>query len=323
MLLNNLGSYLWRLILASLATLSLAAWAQGSPIKILVGFPPGGSADITARLLADKMSASLGATVLVENRAGAGGRIAAQAVKEAAADGNTLMLAPLAVMVVQPLVFKSIRYDTTRDFSAIGNAATFPLALAVSAAHPAKTLPELLGWIKDNPQRANFGSPAAGSLPHFMGEMLGQAAGVKLQHIAFQGGAPLMNALLGNQLPMGFDTPAEFAEAHRAGRLRILAVSGTQRIAQLLDVPSFREQGLNIEASAWFGVFGPSGMATARIEQLSTHLQAALRQPDVIDRLVKLGLTAAPESASDMARRLAADKVRWEPVIRASGFQAD
>ena len=236
-----------RVISASTAAATVAAlpaFAQAAPVKILVGFPPGGSADATARLIAEKMSASLGQPVIVENRPGAGGRIAAQAVKDAAADGNTLMLVPMAVMVVQPVVFKSIKYDTTKDFTPIGNAVTFPLALAAGSATPAKTMAELMTWIKANPNQANYGSPATGSLPHFLGEMLGQAAGVRMQHVPYQGGAPLMAALLGGQLPMGFDTPLEFAENHRAGKLRILAVSSPQRMAQFPDVHSQRTRCL-------------------------------------------------------------------------------
>jgi tripartite-type tricarboxylate transporter receptor subunit TctC len=308
---------------AAVAATVLPAFAQAAPIKILVGFPPGGSADTTARLIAEKMSAILGNPVIVENRPGAGGRIAAQAVKDAAPDGNMLMIAPLAVMVVQPVVFKSVKYDTTKDFTPIGNAALFPLAVAAGPATPAKALVELIAWLKTNPTQANFGSPATGSLPHFLGEMIGQALNVKIQHVPYQGGAPLMTALLGSQLPVGIDTPAEFAENHRAGKLKILAVSGGQRAAQFPDVPTLREQGVNLEASAWFGIFGPAGMPAARTESLSTALSAALRQPDVISRLAALGLQAAPESSAEMARRMAADKVRWEPVIKSTGFQAD
>jgi len=307
---------------AALGT-ALPTFAQSAPVKILVGFPPGGSADATARLIADKMTTSMGSPVLVENRPGAGGRIAAQLVKDATPDGNTLMIAPLAVMVVQPLVFKSVKYDTTKDFTAIGNAAIFPLALAVGPATPAKTLPELITWLRNNPAQASYGSPATGSLPHFLGEMLGQATGVKMQHVPYQGGAPLMTALLGSQLPLGIDTPAEFAENHRAGKLRILALSGAQRLAQFPDVPTFREAGIALEASAWFGIFGPAGMQAARVEALSNAVAAALRQPDVVARLATLGLQAAPESAAEMTSRLAADKARWEPVIRSTGFQAD
>ncbi|MBS7808011.1 Bug family tripartite tricarboxylate transporter substrate binding protein [Variovorax sp. PCZ-1] len=316
-----------RRLMSSMATAAAAgalpAFAQATPVKMLVGFPAGGSADATARLIAEKMSASMGAPVIVENRPGAGGRIAAQAVKDAAPDGNTLMLVPMAVMVVQPVIFKSIKYDTTKDFTPVGNAATFPLALATGPATPAKNMTELIAWIKANPNQANYGSPATGSLPHFLGEMLGQAAGVKMQHVPFQGGAPLMTALLGGQLPMGFDTPLEFAENHRAGKLRIQAVSSAQRMPQFPDVPTLREAGINIEASAWFGIFGPAGMQAARVEQLSGQIQAALKQTDVASKLTNLGLTAAPESSQQMAQRMAADKARWEPVIKATGFQAD
>ena len=308
---------------AAVAATVIPAFAQAAPVKILVGFPPGGSADTTARLIAEKMSAIMGNPVVVENRPGAGGRIAAQAVKDAAPDGNMLMIAPLAVMVVQPVVFKSVKYDTTKDFTPIGNAALFPLAVAVGPATPAKTFAELIAWLKANPMQANFGSPATGSLPHFLGEMIGQALNVKIQHVPYQGGAPLMTALLGSQLPVGIDTPAEFAENHRAGKLKILAVSGGQRAAQFPDVPTLREQGVNLEASAWFGIFGPAGMPAARTESLSTALSAALRQPDVISKLAALGLQAAPESSAEMARRMAADKARWEPVIKSTGFQAD
>lgn len=308
---------------AAVAATVIPAFAQAAPVRILVGFPPGGSADTTARLIAEKMSAILGNPVIVENRPGAGGRIAAQAVKDAAPDGNMLMIAPLAVMVVQPVVFKSVKYDTTKDFTPIGNAALFPLAVAVGPATPAKTFAELIAWLKANPMQANFGSPATGSLPHFLGEMIGQALNVKIQHVPYQGGAPLMTALLGSQLPVGIDTPAEFAENHRAGKLKILAVSGGQRAAQFPDVPTLREQGVNLEASAWFGIFGPAGMPAARTESLSTALSAALRQPDVISKLAALGLQAAPESSAEMARRMAADKARWEPVIKSTGFQAD
>ncbi len=310
-------------VAAAVASATWPAMAQDTPVKILVGFPPGGSADTTARLIAEKMGASMGMPVVVENRPGAGGRIAAQAVKDAVPDGNTLMLVPLAVMVVQPIVFKSIKYDTTKDFTPVGNAATFPLALASGPGTPARNLPELITWLKANVSQANYGSPAAGSLPHFLGEMLGQVAGVKMQHVPYQGGAPLMAALLGGQIPMGIDTPAEFAENHRAGRLKILALSGSQRSAQFPDIPTFKEQGINLEAAAWFGLFGPSGMAAARTESLSVAMQSALKQPDVVGKLANLGLSATPESSSDMAKRLAADKLRWEPVIKSTGFQVE
>ena len=318
--------HLRRLALCTLVAIALApalTVAQAPPLRLLVGFPPGGSADVTARVLADKMKDSLGIPVVVENRPGAGGQIAARAVKEAAPDGNTLMVVPFAVMVIQPMVFSSIKYDTTTDFTAIGNTVTFPLAIAVGPATPARNLREATDWFKANADKANFGSPAVGSMPHFLGELISTQTGVKLTHVAYQGGAPMVSNLLGGQIAMGIDTPAEFAEQHRAGKLRVIATSGAQRASQFPDVPTLREQGVDVDASAWFGVFGPAGMPSAVTERLNAALQSALKAPDVIERLGRLGLTAAPGSSADMAQRLARDKTTWAPAIKASGFKAD
>lgn len=311
------------LIAAATVALPGLVLAQASPVRILVGFPPGGSADLTARVLADKMKDSLGVQVVVENRPGAGGQIAARAVKEAAPDGTLLMVAPFAVMVIQPMVFSSIKYDTTKDFTPVGNTVTFPLAIAAGPATPARNIRELTDWLKANTDKANFGSPAAGSMPHFLGELLSARTGVKLTHVAFQGGAPMVNNLLGGQIPLGIDTPAEFAEHHRAGKLRVIATSGAQRAPQFADVPTLREQGVDVDASAWFGMFGPAGMPAAVTDRLNAALQAALKAPDVVERLGKMGLTAAPGTSAEMAQRLARDKATWEPAIKASGFKAD
>ncbi len=297
--------------------------AQTPTIRIVVGFPPGGSSDVTARVLAEKMQASLGTTVIVENKPGAGGRLAAQVVKDAAADGNTLMLAPFAVMVVQPIVFRSIKYDTTADFTPLGNIVTFPLALAAGPATTATNVKELIDWLKANPTQGNYGSPGAGSMPHFLGEMLGAKAGVKLTHVPYQGGAPLTTNLLGGQIPIGFDTPAEFAEHHRSGRLRILALSGGLRNARFPEVPTLREAGIDIDTVAWFGLFGPAGMAKANVDRIEAALQDALKAPDVIEKLDKLGLTSAPSGSEAMRTRLASDKATWTPIIKQSGFQLD
>jgi tripartite-type tricarboxylate transporter receptor subunit TctC len=305
------------------AVAGTTAFAQPGPIRIVVGFPPGGSSDVTARLIADKMQATLGVQVIVDNKPGAGGRVAAQGVRDAAPDGTTLMLAPFAVMVVQPAVFRSIKYDTTTDFTPVGHIVHFPLALAVGPGTPATSIKELIEWIRANPNAANYGSPGAGSMPHFMGEMLGAKAGVKLTHVPYQGGAPLTTNLLGGQIPMGFDTPAEFAEHHRSGKLRILALSGGRRNPRFADVPTMREAGIDIDALAWFGLFGPAGMPKVIVERLNGALQAALKAPEVVDKLDMLGLTAAPAPADDMVKRLAADKATWTPIIKQSGFQLD
>jgi tripartite-type tricarboxylate transporter receptor subunit TctC len=156
-----------------------------------------------------------------------------------------------------------------------------------------------------------------------MGEMLGAQAGIKLTHVPFQGGAPMVNNLLGGQIPIGFDTPAEFAEHHRAGKLRILALSGGARSARFPGVPTMREAGIDIDALAWFGLFAPAATAKSTIDRVNGALQVALRQADVVEKLDRLGLAASPGTADDMARRLAADKASWGPVIQNSGLQLD
>ena len=156
-----------------------------------------------------------------------------------------------------------------------------------------------------------------------MGEMLADAAKMKLTHVAYQGGAPLVTNLLGGQIPIGFDTPAEFAEYHKAGKLRILALSGAQRNPTFPGVPTFKEQGIDIDALAWFGVFGPPNMPKATVDKLNASLQAALKAPDLVERLASLGLTASPGSADEMTKRLANDKAAWSGPIKNSGFQAD
>lgn len=315
-----------RLVLSSMfavAALPGLVLAQAQPVRILVGFPPGGSADLTARVLADKMKDSLGVPVLVENRPGASGQITARAIKDAAPDGTMLMLAPFAVMVIQPMVFSSIKYDTTKDFTPVGNTVIFPLAIAAGPATPARNIRELTDWFKANADKTNFGSPATGSMPHFLGELLSSRTGVKLTHVPFQGGAPMVNNLLGGQIPIGIDTPAEFAEHHRAGKLRVIATSGAQRAVQFAEVPTLREQGIDVDASAWFGLFGPAGMPAAMTDKLNAALQAALKSPDVVERLGRMGLTAAPNTSAEMAQRMAQDKTTWTPAIKASGFKAD
>ena len=190
-----------------LLALAFNAAAQvDKPVKLMVGFPPGGSADTAARLLAERMAADLKQPVVVDNKPGAGGRIAAELLKNAAPDGSTIMLAPIVVPALAPMVFSKLSYDPGSDFAPVAAVANFQFGLSVNAAHPAKNLAELLAWWKANPAQANFGTPAPGSLPHFFGVMIARDAGLDLVHVPFGGGGPLMNALMGNQVSSAIDT---------------------------------------------------------------------------------------------------------------------
>ena len=309
----------------ALAAATALAHAQvDKPVKILVGFAAGGSADVAARLLAERMAADLKQPVIVENRAGAGGRIAAEALKNAPADGSTLMLAPVVVPVLAPLVFSKLNYNPGTDFTPVAPVANFQFGLSVPAAHPAKDLKGLVTWAKANPAQANFGSPAPGSLPHFIGVMMGQAAGVDMVHVPFNGGAPLMNALVGSQVNVGVDTLVDQIEMHRNGKIRILATSGAERSPLLPDVPTMGQSGLKgAEGQGWFGVFAPAKTPSATVTQINAALNKALAAPEVRERMLKMGLEPTGGSPAALAARIVRDTEHWAPVVKASGFKGD
>ncbi|HEY3634881.1 MAG TPA: Bug family tripartite tricarboxylate transporter substrate binding protein [Caldimonas sp.] len=316
------------LALACSAVLALAAapaFAQvDKPVRLLVGFAPGGSADIAARQLADRIKDDLHQPVIVENRPGAGGRLAAEVVRNSAADGSVLMLTPIVVTVLAPLVFSKLPYDPIADFAPVAQVANFQFALSVNASHPAKNVNELIAWYKANPTKANFGSPAPGSLPHFFGVMIAKGAGIELVHVPYNGGGPMMNALMGEQITAAIDTLVEQVELHRAGKVRILATSGTSRSPLLPEVPTFTESGLvGVEGTAWFGVYAPAKTPEATVRQLNAAINKALANAELRERLSRLGLEPAGGTPADLAARMAQDAARWAPVVKASGFRAD
>jgi len=307
------------------ATAAMPALAQvDKPVRLLVGFAPGGSADIAARFVADRMKDELKQPVVVENRPGAGGRLVAEAVKNAPADGSVLMLTPIVVTVLAPMVFSKLPYDPLADFAPVAQVANFQFALAVNASHPARTMKDLVAWYKANPTKANYGSPAPGSLPHFFGVMIARGADVELVHIPYNGGAPMMNALMGDQLSAAIDTTVEQVELHRTGRARILATSGATRSALLPEVPTFVESGLpGVEGTAWFAVYAPAKTPEATIRQLNAAINKALASPELRERFTKLGLEPTGGTPAELGARMAQDTARWAPVVKASGFRAD
>ena len=312
---------------AGLLALLAAFTAQAQidkPVKILVGFPPGGSADVMARLLAERMAADLKQPVVVENKPGAGGRIAAELLKNAPADGSTVMMAPVVVPVLAPLVFSKLNYDAATDLAPVAHLANFQFGIAVNAAHPAKSVQDLVAFYRANAAQANFGSPAPGSLPHFFGTMLARGAGVDLVHVPFNGGAPLITALVGNQVTAGIDVVAEQVELHKSGKLRVLATSGATRSPLLPDVPTATEAGLKgVEGAGWFAAFAPGKTPEPQVRALNAALNKALQAPDVRERFAKLGLEPAGGSAAELAALMKRDSERWAPVVKASGFRGD
>lgn len=312
---------------ALLVAFALASGAQAqvdTQVRILVGFPPGGSADAAARLLAERMAGELKHPVFVENKPGAGGRIAAELLKNAAPDGSTIMLAPIVVPVLAPLVFTKLPYNPGTDFAPVAQVANYQFALSVNAGHPARNMAELIAWYKANPSKANFGSPAPGSLPHFFGVMISTGAGLDLVHVPYNGGGPLMTALMGNQVSAGIDTLVDQIELHRGGKVRILATSGATRSPLLPDVPTFAEAGLkNVEGAGWFAVYAPAKTPAATVQQINAAVNKALAVPEVRERFAKLGLEPTGGSATDLIAITKRDTDRWGPVVKASGFKGD
>ena len=307
-----------------------AANAQASsssdkpPLRILVGFPPGGSADTIARLLAERLPAQLGGqAVVVDNKPGAAGRIAIDQLKNAAPDGNTVLVMPSGPVVLFPHVYKKLNYDVNKDLAPISQLASFQFCVVSGPKSNVKTMAELVARAKADPSTASYGSSGNGTVPHFLGLMIGDAAGIDFQHVPFQGGAPAMTALMGGHIGYTMDVVTEALEQHRAGKVRVIAVAGTQRAPQLPEVPTLREQGVAMDASAWFAMYGPGGLPAATALRLSGAVQAALKDPAFAQRLSALGLEPIGSTPEQLAAVQRTDLAKWAKPVKASGFQAD
>jgi tripartite-type tricarboxylate transporter receptor subunit TctC len=298
------------------------ARAQGAPLRIVVGYPPGGASDRAARIVADRLKDLLGSPVIVENRPGAGGRLAAQQLRGARADDNVLMLGNPAVMVVAPVVFKDNGYNPTTDFVPVAHVNDYEFAIAVSAAVPVREFSHLAAWLRVNPEKANFGVPATGSLPHFFGLMVGDAMGLKPEIVGYKGSAPMLQDLIGGQIPVGIDTLDTLEPQHRGGKLRILAVSSEKRSVLAPDLPTFRESGLSVAATGFGVLFAPASAPPARVQSLGDAVAKIMAEPEVRARFTDLKLIPVAANAQRAAAMLKAYRAQWEPVVQRSGFTA-
>ena len=312
--------------LAPFSALGGLAHAQGSgtPIRILVGFPAGGGTDAIARLLGEKLKDELGMPVVVENRGGAGGQIAAQALKAAAPDGHTLFLSHDHSISILPQVVKNPGFNPASDFVPVAGFATFANALALSGGTPAKSMSEYIGWVRNkNGGKDTIGVPAPASIPEFLVKMVGDKYKLDVQAAPYRGSAPMMADMLGNQIHAGIGSVPDFIENHKAGKLRIVATIGAKRQALLPQVPTFAELGFaNLDDLPYYGVFAPVGTPQAFIDRFGTALAKVLAMPDVRERLTALGLTVGYEPQGQFAGRVRTYTQTWERIIKASGFKA-
>ena len=308
-------------VLVTFAVIPAAQAQEKQPLRIVVGFPPGGSADILARLIANALRDDY--LAIVDNKAGAGGRIALTYVKAAKPDGQTVIVLPSGPMVLFPHVYKKLDYDAVKDFTPISQIARFQFGVVSGPASKAKNIADMVSKIKSDPASASYGTPGAGTLPHFMGVLLEQSTGMSLNHVPFQGGAPANNALLGGHIGYKFDVVSETAEMHHSGKARIIAVTGPQRDPQVPDVPTLMESGVNMEATAWFAMYGPAGMKGEALNKLESAMMKMLRDPAMKEKLIKLGYEPIGSNGVDLAAAQKVDLARWEKPIKATGVQLD
>lgn len=298
---------------------------SAAPLRIIVGYPAGATSDSLTRVLAEHMSASLKQTVIVENKPGAGGRIGNELVKASPADGNTLLMTPIATMGIFPHSYAGqLRYDPFKDFAPVAHLANFHVGLGVATNVPAKTLAEYVAWVKANPEKNGFyGSAAPGSIPHFLGVMFARSAGLNLTHVPYKGTAAAMQALAAGEIAALSTVAADVRTLVQADRARLLAMAGDQRDPAFPNVPTFKELGFDLVAKPWYAFFAPAGTPPAALDRIAKAAMAAVNDPALSKKLVEMGLEPTGYGPDRLAATLKADYERWGPVIKASGFKPD
>jgi len=309
-------------VLALALSCGFAAAQSTKTIKLMVGFPPGGGTDAVARILAEKLKDELGTPVVVENKPGAGGQLAAQALKVAPADGTVLFLSHDHTISILPLVVKNPGYDPARDFAPVAGFATFVNAYAVSGGTPAKSFTEYVTWVKTQGSKGSVGIPAPASTPEFLVKVVGDKFKLDLVSAPYRGSAPMMADMLGNQIAAGVGSVPDFMENHKAGKVRVVAVLGSKRQAALPDVPTFSELGLSgLDDMPYYGIFAPAATPQATINHFGLALSKVLAMPDVNEQLTKMGLTVGYMNSHQLEQRERAYTQVWTKLIKNSGFQ--
>jgi tripartite-type tricarboxylate transporter receptor subunit TctC len=292
-------------------------------VKVLVGFTAGGGTDVVARILAQKMSEGLGQTVVVENRPGASGMIAGEAVAKSAADGYTLMMGSQTTFAVAPTLYRKTTLDPARDFAGVAMSAISPLILVVHPSVPAQTVADVIAMAKAKPGAVNFGSGGLGTTPHMTGELFLSVAGIKMAHVAYRGEAPAINDLIGGQIPLMFANLSAVIGNIKAGQLRALAVTSAKRAPAAPDVPTLSEAGLpSFEAATWFALVAPAGTPREVRARLNAEVKRALDLPDVKQRFADLGMTAEESTPESVDAYVKSEIAKWTKVIRDADIRA-
>jgi len=314
-----------RLLLAVFIAFAPCAAAQdypNRPVRLIVTVPPGGAADFIARLVGGKLSESLGQPVVVENRGGAGGTIATDAVAKAAPDGYTLLQNSITTHGVGPHLYSRLPYDPVKDFAAVSGLALLPLVMAVNADVPAKNVQELL--VLSRNQNLNFASSGNGGAPHMAAELFKSVTGAQLTHVPYKGSGPAVADLVGGRVQIMFDAPPSLIAHIRSGKLRVLAAASEQRNRLLPEAPTFAELGHpKVAVSLWYGLLAPAGTPQAAITKLNSEVTKILQSPDVRDRLQAQGAEPMPGAPEAFAGFMREEMAKWAPVVKQAGVKLD
>ncbi|MDQ0024558.1 tripartite-type tricarboxylate transporter receptor subunit TctC [Variovorax paradoxus] len=311
----------------ALAPLALPTHAQGftpgQPIKVLIGVPAGGTQDVLTRAIAEQVRDTLG-PLIVDNRSGAAGRIAVEAVKTAPPDGRTLLLGTASMMTMFPSAYRQLSYDPIKDFVPIINAARFELALVVHKDVPVNTLAEFIAWAKAQGDKLSFASYGAGTPSHFLGEMLNRAAGLKMVHVPYRGSTPARQDVMGGSVPVYFDTIGGAQQLLPSGRVKVLATSGEKRSPLMPNLPSFAESGYkDVVATAWFAYYAPLKTPQPIIDKLRAEFTRAVNTREVRQQLLQNGMYPVGDNSEALLKTMREDTARWAGIMKAVNFQAN
>jgi tripartite-type tricarboxylate transporter receptor subunit TctC len=313
-----------RLVLIALLALAASSAAEAfpdRPITMVVPYAAGGSSDILARLLGERLARTLGQQIVVDDRAGAGSRIGTEIVAHAAPDGYTLLLADMPHTIV-PAIQKGVRYDPVRDFTPIGLIGTASMVLFVHPAVPAATIADFVALAKAEPGRITIASGGIGSTTHLTAELFQQRTGTKLLHVPFRGAGPALTDLMAGHVQSGFTTLATASAALASSAVRALAIAGERRLASLPAIPTLREAGIDLVVEHWWGVLAPAGLPPATAARLTAALQAVLDAPEFATRLQPLGVAPAHVTPEQFGALIASDTARWADIVKAAGITA-
>jgi tripartite-type tricarboxylate transporter receptor subunit TctC len=312
---------------AVLALIAAGAAAQSyptKPIRLVVPFPPGGTTDILAREVGQRLSASLGQTVVIDNRPGAGGNIGAELVAKSAPDGYTLLMCTVSTHAINPNLYAKLPYDHVADFAPVILVASVPNVLEVTPSLPVNSVADLIKLAKEKPGQINFASSGSGTSIHLSGELFKTMAGVDMTHVPYKGSAPALTDLIGGQVQVMFDNLPSSLPQIKAGKLRAIAVTSAQRAPALPNVPTIAESGLpGFEATSWFGVVAPAGTPPAIVARLNADMNQWLQTPEAREKLLAQGAAAAGGSPEQFAAYIRAETEKWAKVVKASGAKVD